>query len=422
MEEDENVTSDAISLESFFEIEEQNRKRKRQKMMLLVSCALLVMEEERNRRQSQHVRDRIEWRTHVNGLHAEGAFYETYRMSEAAFDRLCGLMEPHCEVNEVMSLRSSCGKTPISIQLTLHCVIRWLIGSSWVDIRLTIGISSPSFYRIISKGMTAILKVAELSYKFPSTPEEARNAAWGFKSVSTHKLFDGCVGAVDGYFLETTTPREYECGNVKAFFSGHYGRYGVNVQAACDHRCRFISVAIQSPGGTNDIVAFKKSPLFAEHKNLPGGYYLVGDCAYQCSDQLLVPFSGQNRQNKHKDAFNFYLSQPRMRIEMTFGVMVNRWAILRRPLSCRLKNVGKVFLSITRLHNYCINESAKEQAHKQGTYENIDDVEDMAEYTPSDVTEWQDEGSSIIRDHMVEEIKRRGFVRPAHNVRRNADR
>jgi hypothetical protein len=390
--------------------------------MMLVSCTILVLEEEQQRRHMQYVRDRIEWRTHVDALHREGKFYETYRMSEESFDRLCQYIEPYCEVNEDMSIRSSSGKAPISTQLTLHCLIRWLVGSHWVDIRLTIGISSPSFYRIVSKGLTAIMKAAALSYKFPATRDEVEKAALGFKAVSSHNLFSGCVGAVDGYFLEITTPRETECGNVKSFFSGHYGRYGMNVQAACDSLCRFTSVALQSPGGVNDIVAFKKSPLMNEHKNLPRGFYIVGDCAYQCSEQLLVPFAGSNRQDVHKDAFNFYLSQPRMRIEMTFGVMVNRWAILRKPLSCRLKNVAKVFLSITRLHNYCINETEKEQ--QAATYQNIEDVDgvDRAEYRPSDVTVWDNEVTSEMRDWMVSEIKRLGYVRPAHNIRRNADR
>ena len=46
-------------------------------------------------------------------------------------------------------------------------------------------------------------------------------------------------------------------GNLKAYFSGHYQTYGINVQAACDHKCRFAYAALAAPGGANDIAAFQ---------------------------------------------------------------------------------------------------------------------------------------------------------------------
>ena len=57
-----------------------------------------------------------------------------------------------------------------------------------------------------------------------------------------------------------------------------------------------------------------------------------------------------------KDAFNFYLSQLRICIEQTFGLMTGKWRILHQSLQRSLKNAGKVFMCITRLHNFCINE------------------------------------------------------------------
>jgi len=35
----------------------------------------------------------------------------------------------------------------------------------------------------------------------------------------------------------------------------------VNVQAACDHKCRFVYAAVAAPGGANDIAAFRKTGL-----------------------------------------------------------------------------------------------------------------------------------------------------------------
>ena len=36
--------------------------------------------------------------------------------------------------------------------------------------------------------------------------------------------------------------------------------------------------------------------------------------------------------------------------------MTNKWIILRRPLDFRLSNSSRLFMCITRLHNYFINE------------------------------------------------------------------
>ena len=46
--------------------------------------------------------------------------------------------------------------------------------------------------------------------------------------------------------------------SVKAYFSGHYKTYRLNVQAVCDHKCRFVYAALAAPGGTNDIAAIKR--------------------------------------------------------------------------------------------------------------------------------------------------------------------
>jgi len=52
-------------------------------------------------------------------------------------------------------------------------------------------------------------------------------------------------------------PSRSEIGNIKAYFSGHYQTHGINVQAACDHECRFVYAALTARGGANDIAAFR---------------------------------------------------------------------------------------------------------------------------------------------------------------------
>ena len=47
--------------------------------------------------------------------------------------------------------------------------------------------------------------------------------------------------------LKIKVPPKSETGNVKAYFSGHYQTYGINFQAACDHKCSFVYADLAAP-------------------------------------------------------------------------------------------------------------------------------------------------------------------------------
>jgi hypothetical protein len=279
-----------------------------------------------NQRSEAYTCDRISWQEHIQELFDEGptAFARMYRMKYESFNKLLIIIKPYLKTDSKMSMIRT-GKTPITPEIYLHCLIRWLSGGSYLDIRLTGGISVPSFYRIIHNCMDAIMKVPELAYHFPTDYQEAAN---NFQSISSHEAIAGCVACVDGYFLKIQTPDASETANVKAYYSGHYQAYGINIQAACDYRCRFVSVCVAAPGSTNDIVAFRKTSLNRLVQNLPLGKYIIGDNAYVCSEHLLTPFAGAERQERKHDNYNFYVSQLRIRIEMTFGWMTEKWQIL----------------------------------------------------------------------------------------------
>jgi DDE superfamily endonuclease len=147
-----------------------------------------------------------------------------------------------------------------------------------------------SFFACVHKGIEAVLDCTELGYKLPTTEHEIQQSANNFKVHSTNGVIDGCVGCVDGLLLRIQTPSAREVGNVKAFFSGHYRAYGVNVQAMCDSQCRFIYACVAAPGGTNDIAAYRKTSLTHFVENLPIGKYMIGDNAYICTEHLLTPF------------------------------------------------------------------------------------------------------------------------------------
>ena len=166
----------------------------REEETFLIVCALAagyIEEEENRKRPSFHARDRLEWQKHVDELLAEGnfAFSRLYRMEYHSFLKLCDIIRPKIEVDETMS-RIRTGHGPITVEIMLHCLLQWLGGGSYLDIRLCAGISAASFYRCIYKCVDAILDLDELSYSF-SEGEAIESAAREFEALSSNGAIKG---------------------------------------------------------------------------------------------------------------------------------------------------------------------------------------------------------------------------------------
>jgi hypothetical protein len=171
---------------------------------------------------------------------------------------------------------------------------------------------------------------------------------------------------------------------------------------------------------------------------LPLTYYVVADAAYAVSDKILVPFTGSQKRNLVQDAFNYFLSQLRIRIEQSFGLLVGKWRILRKPLECDLCNSSTIILACCRLHNYVIEkdwertndddanlqitklvaadveafpENANNEARKGLGYlptgPDDEDVEQIDEFTEGTGIP----GTSAMRDAIVQYVRARGLRR-----------
>ena len=103
-----------------------------------------------------------------------------------------------------------------------------------------------------------------------------------------------CVSVVDGYLLKIIAPCSNVIGNQRAYFSGHYACFGLNVQAACDIFCRFTFLGIADPGVLPDRVAIHKVKLMDLIEGLPGNYVVIGDPAYPATEHLVPLFFGES--------------------------------------------------------------------------------------------------------------------------------
>ena len=185
-----------------------------------------------------------------------------------------------------------------------------------------IGISQPSFYRLLWKTIKAINNCPKLWITWPYTKDRQLECAAGFTSISTNHALRDCVTVLDGYDLQTITPFGKEVHNVQSYFSGHYQTYGVNIQAACNHNCHFLFIGVTGPGIMGDHQAIHECGLSKLVESTRGVLYCIGDCAYTLTEKLLPIYRSEQSAKERYDNFNFYTSQLHIRIEMAFGVMV----------------------------------------------------------------------------------------------------
>ena len=167
----------------------------------------------------------------------------------------------------------------------------------------------------------------------------------------------GACLAVDGFFQRCNKPTKREVANQLSYFSGHYESYGVNCQAAVYSDLRFAYFGVLSPGSTNDNISYPLAKgLRRAINSLPNGLYAIADAAYTLSENMLIPFTGLDRLDPDHDAFNYYRSQVRIRVEMAFGRLVNLFHILHGKVEGSLDRISAILTVCARLHNFIITQ------------------------------------------------------------------
>jgi DDE superfamily endonuclease len=241
---------------------------------------------------------RMDWNQHVAILQQNGKFRGRYRMSYNTFEKLCGILD--LPLDEHQSLRSTSGNQPIQKEMIVGCGLRYLAGDSTSSLSDLFGMADTSTKTTVSKFLEAVLTSDhdDLRIEAP-TGERLRRTADGFALISTapSSLFEGCCGAIDGWVVQITKPKDSEVENVADYHSGHYCCYGLVVLAMCDSQLCFTYSAVAGTGRTNDARAFARLEALQQWlSDLPAPYFIVGDNAFPLTNKMLVPFPGRLRQ------------------------------------------------------------------------------------------------------------------------------
>nr|XP_017035538.1 protein ALP1-like isoform X3 [Drosophila kikkawai] len=193
--------------------------------------------------------------------------------------------------------------------------------------------------------------------------------------------FPNCIGAIDGKHVRIKCPTNSgsEYFNYKKFFS--YVLQGVS-----DANCKFLFIEVgfkgsQSDGGIFAASKFNKAVRnnilnIPDAKQLPfaditAPYVFVGDEAYPLMTYLMRPFPRRSL-NARNETFNTRLSSARRCIECAFGILTEKWRLLKREIDllphrsilaiktmCLLHNT---IIDIEKINDYIYSFDANEQS------------------------------------------------------------
>jgi hypothetical protein len=315
----------------------------------------------RTRRSVQQIREDM----------GDSVFRKAYRMKYDDFWKL-----HHIVFKTDLVAKRKRGTTPNGDILNSHrlsMALRWFAGGCKFDIAPYHGVNPYEVIKSVWIVVDAINNCQQLKIKFPQTYGEQEMIAEGFRKVSSAK-FDNCVGCIDCMLVWIDKPNKKEISKTKIgakrFFSGRKKKFGMILQAVCDHNRKFVDVDISQPASTSDYLTFCTSKLLNDKLSKEGflknGFTLFGDNAYVNTGFMTTPFKSVS--GGVLDAFNYYHSQVRINIECAFGTLIHRWGCLRKPIPVNISiaKVSSLVKCLCILHNFCIDIRLSEKDGESG--------------------------------------------------------
>ena len=179
-------------------------------------------------------------------------------------------------------------------------------------------------------------------------------------------IISGLLGCIDGTFIRILRPLSQRR-NPQAWNS-YKKFYAVQCLAVCGANFLFYFFEAGRPGSWTDSCMLERTLLFRlAQVFVPAGFYLFGDAGFGQFRWLMTPFTkpqlkrkaGQGgvagRPYRKAVLYNDAQASARVHIEQAFGILKNRWQVLKL-VRTRLDKVPSVVYACVVLHNYCILE------------------------------------------------------------------
>jgi hypothetical protein len=193
-------------------------------------------------------------------------FCGSFQMTYFPFGPLFQLIKPNLEEGVPLKKgqlgyfdRSPNG--PIDLATCLAVAIPFFAGGEGCDISVMFGISQSSLFNCIDIVVDGINGCEEMDITFPLDHTKQGKIARRFRGKLPLAGFSTCVGCIDGILIWMHKPRKADCKEAGVeetkFFCGRKHKFGLNLQAFCNHKKRFISISILYGVLTSDHLAFK---------------------------------------------------------------------------------------------------------------------------------------------------------------------
>ena len=142
----------------------------------------------------------------------------------------------------------------------------------------------------------------EIDTTFRSGHAKQRKRLCGFQRKSPLAGFSICAGYINGSVIWTHKPTKADCEDSgvdeTTFFCGRKDKFGLNIQAVCTHKKRFMSISILYGASDLDHLAFEISELtqyeLSVEEFLAQGLCIVGDNACSNTFCMVTPYLSQH--------------------------------------------------------------------------------------------------------------------------------
>lgn len=221
----------------------------------------------------------------------------------------------------------------------------------------------------------------------PNTTDQWTAVADDFEKLWN---FPNCIGALDGERILLQAPIKINTGS---FFYDYKQNFSMVLMALVDAQYRFLYVDVGANGRQSDAQVFGKcglnQALLDNSLNIPHDRYLpnttdmapfviVADDAFPLRRNLMKPFPDRLYDDTESRVFNYRLSRARRIVENAFGILANRWRVLRERIMLNPIKAEKVVKACCVLHNFLRTRAS-------------------ALYAPSDLVDQED----VIRNELV---------------------
>ncbi|RVE42239.1 hypothetical protein evm_013115 [Chilo suppressalis] len=274
-----------------------------------------------------------------------GEFQKFTRMSQTDFDNLLNKVLPAIAKQDTQ-LRKA-----IPARIRLAITLRYLAtGDSFESLHFLFKISPQLISKIIPEVCQALNEALKEEIKLPTSPEEWKEIEKGFAPK-----FPRAIGSIDGKHIVIECPIDSgsEYINYKKTFS-------IVLNSLLWNKICLNELNLPTP-----------HPLPNSYKDIP--YVFLGDGAFALTEHIMKPYPGNHDWGSPKRKFYQRLSSARVVVENTFGILVTRFRIFKKPIQLNPEKVKLLTLTCILLHNFLRKSSSLNIYSPHGTVDAYDE-------------------------------------------------